>query len=527
MSGIWKRFCWEDKFFLFYLAIAFFVFLYHLGLMPLLDDEPTRALVSLEMVLSGNYVVPTTHGLLYQNKPPLFNWFIAGLMQAFPHFNELTLRLPSMLVILVTSCVLYLFFRKELNAKTALLVSLAYLSCGRILFYDSMLGYIDPFFTLVLLLDMIVLYQLNKQKNPLWLFIASYLLCAVAYMLKGLPAILYQGITLFVALSISKKIPLLFSWKHFVAVFVFLASLALYYFIYAAQQDVSGLFATLWQQSSKRTVSEFTWAESLGYIATFPFQFVMHFLPWTLFSFVLFYKNAVSYIKGNPLLLFLGVSFLANISVYWISPETKPRYLFVFLPPFFAVTFELFFKLSSSAAVKIVNRAAIVLASLCAVAVLVPLFVPLLEQMDLSLTVCLVSMVIILLLVDLMYQKPQRSLAMFALVLLSVRLVFNHFILPARKQEAPESEYKSVGMKIGMLSKDVPIHLTPHTLIDHDLAYYISSTNRKILGYDSSSIREGTYYICSKEALHEAGLSSEMEFRTNFQQATLYLARKR
>jgi 4-amino-4-deoxy-L-arabinose transferase-like glycosyltransferase len=526
MRAFWKDLGREDGFFVFYLVVAFFVFFYHLGLMPLLDDESTRALVSLEMVVSDNYVVPTTHGLLYQNKPPLFNWFIAGLMHLFPGFNELTLRLPSMLAILFTSVAIYLFFRKELNPKTALVVALAYLSCGRILFYDAMLGYIDPFFTLVLFFDVLLLYEFTKGRGVLWIFVGSYVLCLMAFLLKGLPAILFHGCTLFVALALSRKLKLLFSWMHLAGVFVFFGILTLYYISYSKQQDVAGLLATLWDQSSKRTVLEFTWWDSIVQILTFPFQFGMHFLPWTLLAFVLFKRRAWELIRNQPCLHFCAWVFVANIWVYWISPETRPRYLFIFLPLFFAVVVELFFRLTSPKTLRLVYMITITLSVACALAVLVPLFVPILWQMDLSLTICLATFLIILLLADMMRKRPTYNLALFALVLLCVRLVFNHFILPARKMEAPESEYKRVGVLIGNLTKNTSVHLLKHTSIDHDIAYYISSTNGKILGYDSIPIRKGMYVICSEEGLKREQLHPELEFHTNFNNAKLFLARK-
>lgn len=50
----------------------------NLGKMPLSSDEPTRSVVALEMNLSGNYVTPTINGDYYYNKPPLYNWILAG-----------------------------------------------------------------------------------------------------------------------------------------------------------------------------------------------------------------------------------------------------------------------------------------------------------------------------------------------------------------------------------------------------------------------------------------------------------------
>lgn len=527
MKGLGQTWKWENRYFLFILAVALCVFSYHLGLMPLLDDEPTRALVSLEMVLSGNYVVPTTHGELYQNKPPLFNWFIAGLMHIAPHFDELWLRVPSMLAVLATAVVAFLFFKKELSAKTGLVTALAYLTCGRILFYDSMLGYIDPFFTLILFLDFILLYRLAKGENHIWIFLSAYFLCLLAYLLKGLPALVFHFFTLAISLYLSKQLPLLFSWKNVVGGLFMLVGLGIYYYNYSQEQELGKLFSTLWEQSSSRTAAEFSLWHNVQYAISFPFEFVMHFLPWSLLVFVFFFPASIRHIRQNQCLTFCAFVFLGNIWVYWISPETRPRYLFIFLPLFFAVAVDSFYHIVSSRAVSVAYRVSFGLALACAVAVWAPLFFPIFREVQMSLVVCVLSSVVILLLADLMYKRPWANLPLFAIVLLAVRLVFNHFVLPARKAEAPESTYKAIGMKIGDITKTSPVYLLENTLIDHDLAYYISSTNKKVVGYTFDSVRDGVYYICSPEIMNRYGLVSELEFKTNFQNATLFLARKK
>ena len=62
---------WLLVYTLFLLLPALFI---NLGLMPFILDEGTRADVSMEMALIGNYIAPTINGEFYYNKPPLFNW---------------------------------------------------------------------------------------------------------------------------------------------------------------------------------------------------------------------------------------------------------------------------------------------------------------------------------------------------------------------------------------------------------------------------------------------------------------------
>lgn len=61
-------------------AIAFCI---GMQVAPLHLEEPRRALVAMEMLYSGEWVHTTIHGAPYYNKPPLFNWVLAGGYRLF------------------------------------------------------------------------------------------------------------------------------------------------------------------------------------------------------------------------------------------------------------------------------------------------------------------------------------------------------------------------------------------------------------------------------------------------------------
>ena len=53
------------------------VYLYGIRSNPARWEEPRRCLVAMEMIASGDYIVPTVMGETYLKKPPLYNWLIA------------------------------------------------------------------------------------------------------------------------------------------------------------------------------------------------------------------------------------------------------------------------------------------------------------------------------------------------------------------------------------------------------------------------------------------------------------------
>jgi 4-amino-4-deoxy-L-arabinose transferase-like glycosyltransferase len=89
-----------------------------------IPDEGRYVGVALEMLWSGNWLVPTLDTLPYFHKPPLFYWLTAASLATFG-INEWAARLPSLLV--ATGCAygVFLFVRRWVgaaHAKLALLV---------------------------------------------------------------------------------------------------------------------------------------------------------------------------------------------------------------------------------------------------------------------------------------------------------------------------------------------------------------------------------------------------------------------
>ena len=89
-----------------------------------LPDEGRYVGVALEMVWSGNWLVPTLDTLPYFHKPPLFYWMTAASLATFG-INEWAARLSSLLAATGCALGLYHFLRRwagDAHARLALLV---------------------------------------------------------------------------------------------------------------------------------------------------------------------------------------------------------------------------------------------------------------------------------------------------------------------------------------------------------------------------------------------------------------------
>ncbi len=326
----------RNVWFLYVIAIilVFPALLINLGLFPLTSDEHIRGLVALEMLISDNYTVPTIYGEYYLKKPPLFNWIIIGYTYLFGNFEEFTLRLPTVVSTLLYGLTIYFIIKKHYNSRFAFVNAIVFVTCGRMLFWDTQLALIDTTFSWVVFVNFMIIYNLF-QKGKYWqLFIDSYILTAVGYMFKGLPAIVFQGTTLLVFFLYKRKFLKLISWQHAVGILTFLVLVGIYYFFYMSQfpGTLDDVISILFEQSTRRTIIRFGWERTIHHFIQFPLNMLYHFAPWSfLIIFILDLKLFARFFIIKKCRVFTGL-FLVSLVSYFILYESYPHLTLLLIP---------------------------------------------------------------------------------------------------------------------------------------------------------------------------------------------------
>ena len=122
----------------------------NLGCLYLRVEEPRRVLISLEMLESGNYLEPHTLGWEYYNKPPVFNWIMAGFFKMAGSDSAFIARLPSFIFLLLLGICQYFFSKRYVGKRMALMASFFTLTSADLFFYSLSNGAeIDIFYSLV------------------------------------------------------------------------------------------------------------------------------------------------------------------------------------------------------------------------------------------------------------------------------------------------------------------------------------------------------------------------------------------
>ncbi len=487
----------------------------NLGLMPLIEDASIRALVAKEMILSHDYITPTMGGELYLKKPPFFNWMVATSMQVFNSGSEFVIRFPVVFTLLAFSLTIFIFFRKYVNNYVAFLSSFGFITCGRVLLYESQKGLIDITFSWLIFLIFMLIYHYGKKNKWLLLFLAVWGITTITYFLKGLPALVFTGFTLLSYVIWRKHFLLLFSWKHILSFFIFLLFFFGYYLAYHNRNNFNllELFGTLWTESTMRTPIENTTGETLLHFFTFPIEYIFHFLPWTLPLLLLLWRKNRQLIKQNNFLSYIILVFLANIWVYWISPEIFARYLLMFVPISNVIGLFILQKyaVNKPGFEKTIRIILFLIILITGIGAMVPAFtdvvdyIPYVTVKSLLISIALIGTSFILL------KAKKYYLGWLVVALLMIRVGFNWFVLPFRYNESIDDVTKHDTYAFACATgsskifyywppaKDPADYYYRKRITSYKIMYYLTDAKNSIIQHNSDMDTNAIYLVHPKD----------------------------
>ena len=496
------------KAFFILILLAIPTFFINLGLLPLFADEPTRANVALEMILSNNFSVPTVGGEFYYNKPPFYNWILAGFYLISGSFSEFTTRLPAIIPMFLFAVNIYFWVNHFLRNKSiAVLSGILFLVNGRMLIYDSMLGHIDIFYSLLTFNSFMLIFYFLEQKKWLLLFLSSYIITAITFLSKGMPSIVFQGFTLIAVLLYTKNFRKLFSWQHILSGIICLLIIGAYFLnYYQYNPNLEGYFSTIWDQSSRRTAVEFGFTASLIHVLSFPFEHAAHLFPASLLLLFCFHKAFINGIRQNRFLTFITLVFLANIWVYWLSPQTRPRYILMLYPLLFILWSHAYYtyRVVLPKTQKLFNGIILFLALAVTLSIPAAFFFGLNAYVP-HLTIKVVFLFLACGLISwMLYRLKESKIIAFIALLIMDRLAFSWFILPHRLENMSDNYFKKAAIEIGTIVKDQPLyfynyHPSEPDIPFHDrLIFYIQRSRMKQVKFTESDAKPGYYFTFDK-----------------------------
>lgn len=503
----------------FFLALAlvlyFPAFLINIGDQPIIEDEAIRSLVAFEMDKSGDYITPTIGGDQYLRKPPLYNWLIVGSYKLFGNYSEMAIRFPMIISLLVFGLTIFFVVKKEMGVKMGVLNALIFITLGRVIFFESLHGLIDIAFSWLTYLFFMLSYIYFKRKQFLALFIVAYFIASITWMMKGFPSLVFLGITLLVLFISNKQFKMLFNWRHFAGIFVFILIVGGYYIIYFSRNDIEPgyLLNTLLGQTTRRTVLRFGWLITLKHLFTFPFEMFYHFLPWSVLWILLFVKGTFKKILSHPFLKYQLLVLVFNIIVYWSSPEVHPRYLLMLVPLLFTMITYIYYeeKEKNTKLIRVIEYIFGILLVLSVILPYISIFNDKTSPIDHILLISILLSLVMFVITVFYWKEVKMRLFWLAIALFAIRIGFDLIILPTRQQNSKEVTLKNNACELAKQIKGETINCYWNPEFENDPYYnrnplliryqfYLSVAKDEIISITSEK-KPGQLYLSKQEQI--------------------------
>ncbi len=284
-------------------------------------DEGRYAEIARGMVLRQDWVEPRLFGVDYLSKPVLFYWLLMISFKVFG-FTEFAARFMPALFGLLGVIATFIFAKRFYGERAAVFSTLIlatnywYLQVGRYVLIDMVLS----FFLVAALYCFYAALQIPSKRTVY--LTAFYVLTGLAFLTKGLVALVLPGFTLFVYAFWTKNARIILLKKHwfFGALIVLAVALPWFWKISVAEPEFLNQF--FWHEHFNRFVSSDFEHQSPWYYLILMTPVL--FLPWPILPEPFFSKNVF---KEK----FLLAGILCPIIFYSISKTKLPTYI---LPAF-------------------------------------------------------------------------------------------------------------------------------------------------------------------------------------------------
>lgn len=297
-----------------------------LGSLSIRGEETRRATIAREMIETGDWNVPRQQGEPYLSRPPMQNWAIALVGMAAGEIDELAVRLPSALAVLLTTLLVYSYARLFLNRLGGISAAAAFATFGQILELGR-LGETDALLTLCVSGSLLLWHRGWMRGWPrVSCWVAGYGLAGLGALVKGPQAPIYFAAPVFVHLCLTGQWRHLRSSPHFAGLAVFGAVVGSWLIPFFFEMGLDGVVRILSGEVAIR-FGDLRLTTFLGHLASFPIQILIGgLLPWS--------PLLIAYLDPNfrrslgaarPYVRFLTTVTAVTFPTCWLVPGAETR----------------------------------------------------------------------------------------------------------------------------------------------------------------------------------------------------------
>ncbi len=346
-----EKMTYSHKFFLVFILAAFLLF-FRLGDRSFRNpDEGRYAKIAQEMTLSGDWVTPRLYGVAYLKKPILFYWLVAASFKTFGTSEWAARAVPAFFGFL--GILAAFFFAKIIfGSDTAFFSSLILASN---LFYLQVSRYlvIDAVFSFFVVSALYSFYLgVYESKNKAKFYLLFFFLSGLAFLTKGVIAVVIPAISIFIYAAATRKIKRVFSEMPLGPGAAVFAAVTFPWFFIISKREPGFLSIFFLHEHLSRFVSRGFEHQEAWY---FYWVFLLAvFLPWFLFPPAV--KKGFYFLRdraSDDPKWFLFLSSLATILFFSLSRAKLMTYILPVVPLVSILLADGWAKLSSSSSRRI------------------------------------------------------------------------------------------------------------------------------------------------------------------------------
>ncbi len=297
--------------------------------LPVRGEESRWARVAVEVLESGDWIVPRQQGRPFLDRPPLGPWAmaLAGLVRG--QVDLVAIRLPSTMAVLATMLLVYGYSCRSLSRLGAFSAAVTYASFGLVL-QIGWTGENEAVYTLLLAGALLLWHRGYLRSWPVVLtWSVGYGLTALATLVKGPQALAYFLAVTTVYLLAQRRPRRLISLSHLAGIGAFLIVLGLWL--------VPFYLRCGWPAAAEILTSTSAVRYGLGglpaHLATFPIEVWVSFLPGSVVLLGLVYPRIRRQLGAVPAEVRFGViAILVTFPSVWLAQGARPRYFMPLAP---------------------------------------------------------------------------------------------------------------------------------------------------------------------------------------------------
>lgn len=317
-------------------VLASLIYLGRLSGINLRGEEPRRGLVAMEMLASGNWVVPTQQGLPFYSRPPLQNWIIALFSLPTGNVDLVSIRLPSALATILCCLLVYGYASRFLTPSGAFVSGCAFLTMGQVMELGR-LGETEAMYTLIVSGSMLLWYLGDSNRwSPSLTWSTGYSFAALGMLAKGPQAPAYFVAVIWGWLLLKGRWRELLTRSHAFGLFVFLMIWNAWQIPYLLEMGIDSTLRMYGNDIAMRFEDPSHW-RTIRHLLEFPIEILACLLPWSTLLPVYAsqtFRNALG--RRSEPAQFLAFSIAITFPTVWFVPGAHARY-FLPLAPSFAI----------------------------------------------------------------------------------------------------------------------------------------------------------------------------------------------